>query len=178
VQLIDHHCGAPVLRSWAREAKAMDLHGSEFSRVRAELLSALRRFPAKNRNDVLFGEWSLKAVTAHLAGWDRYFTDILECLEADEEAPYWGNIRRFNEESVNKRKDSSWKAVYEEFAAAGQEFIDRYGQLSQEAMNSRFWPERSYTPAKILQINLHHYGQSHLREITRKLAVLEARRPA
>ena len=80
----------------------MDQPVAEFAGVRAELLAALRQFPAKNRNDILFGEWSLKDVTAHLAGWDRYFTDILECLEAAEEAPYWGTIKRFNEASVEK----------------------------------------------------------------------------
>ena len=156
----------------------MDQPAAEFAGVRAELLAALRRSPAKNRNDILFGEWNLKDVTAHLAGWDRYFTDILECLEAAEEALYWGNIKRFNEASVEKRRRSSWKVVYEEFTTAGEDFIDRYGQLSAELLNSRFWSGRPYTPAKILRINLHHYGQSHLPEITRKLAALEARHPA
>lgn len=134
----------------------MDQPAAEFAGVRAELLAALGRFPAKNRNDILFGEWSLKDVTAHLAGWDRYFTDILECLGAAEGAPYWGNIKRFNEASVEKRRHSSWKVVYDEFTAASEDFIDRYGQLSAALSNSRFWSGRPYTPAKILRVNIHH----------------------
>lgn len=79
---------------------------------------------------------------------------------------------------MEKRRHSSWEAVYGEFTAAGEGFIDRYGRLSAGLFASRIWPGRPYTPAKILRINLHHYGKSHLPEITTTLAALEARHPA
>jgi hypothetical protein len=144
-----------------------------FAEVRDQVLDAIRRFPARHRKDVLFGEWSLKDLVAHLTGWDVYFTTILRCLETAEKAPYWGNITKFNEASVEKRRASSWKKVYEEFVVAGHEFIRCYGQLSEKTAETRFWKSKSYTPASIIRINIHHYAKSHLPEIEKKIAALK-----
>jgi len=143
-----------------------------FAEVREQVLHAIRRFPAQRREDELFGEWTLKDLVAHLTGWDVYFTTILSCLETGEKAPYWGNMNKFNEASVGKRRDSSWKKVYDEFVAAGREFIRCYGQLSDKAAERRFWKSKSYTPASIVRINIHHYAKSHLPEIEKVLAAL------
>lgn len=150
----------------------MDKPISRFVEVRNQLLEALRRFPARSRNEILFAEWTLKDVVAHLAGWDQYFTAILECLETGEKAPFWGNMTEFNKASVGKRKSAPWKAVYDEFVAAGEEFMRRYGELSEETANTRFWKGRPYTPAMIIEINVHHYAKSHLPEIEKKLAAV------
>lgn len=143
---------------------------SRFHEVRSRVLQAMQRFPARSRNDVLFGEWSLKDVVAHLTGWDQYFTSILRCLETGEKAPFWGNMADFNKASVEKRRALPWKAVYDEFVAAGDEFIRHYGQLSEATADTRFWKGKPYTPAKIVEINIHHYAKSHLPEIERRLA--------
>jgi hypothetical protein len=145
---------------------------SQFTEVRDEFIEILQRFPAPRRSAVLFGEWNLKDVIAHLTGWDRYFTDILDCLQAGEEPAYWGNMTKFNEVSVQKRRESSWEVVYDEFVATGEEFIHRYDQLPEELRGGKFWRGRSYTPVRILEVNIHHYG-SHLAQVKRKLARLE-----
>jgi hypothetical protein len=132
----------------------------------------LRRFPPGRRDDLLFRDWSLKDVVAHLTGWDQYFTAILKCLETGEKAPFWGSITQFNKASVAKRRALAWKTVYDEFVAAGDEFIRCYGQLSEKTAGTRFWKAKPYTPAKIVDINIHHYAKSHLPEIERKLAVV------
>jgi hypothetical protein len=150
----------------------MDQPLSRFVEVRSRVLEALHRFPARSRTDVLFDEWSLKDVVAHLAGWDTYFTAILTCLETGEEAPFWGNMTEFNKASVGKRRALPWESVYDEFVAAGDEFIHRYGQLSKKTAGARFWKARPYTPANIVDINIHHYGKSHLPDMERRLAVL------
>jgi hypothetical protein len=40
---------------------------SQFIDVRDEFIEALHRFPAPRRSEVLFGDWSIKDVIAHLA---------------------------------------------------------------------------------------------------------------
>ncbi|MFX0145376.1 MAG: maleylpyruvate isomerase N-terminal domain-containing protein [Candidatus Hodarchaeota archaeon] len=150
----------------------MDELLSQFIEIREEFNKILDRFPALSRSVVLFGDWNLKDLIAHLTGWDRYFVDILDSLQAGEEPPYWGNMTRFNKTSVQKRSASSWEDNYDEFVATGEEFIRRYNQLPVEFRWNRFWRRRSYTPVRILEINIHHYG-SHLSQVKRKLYRLE-----
>jgi hypothetical protein len=151
----------------------MDELVSQFEEVRAEFLDVLRQFPARNRSRILFGKWSLKDVVAHLTGWDQYFVDILISLQAGEEPPYWGNMDKFNEASVQKRRKKPWRAVYDEFVDAGDEFIRCYTQLPTELRDARFWKGRSYTPIRILEIDIHHYAVSHLKPIKKALARIE-----
>ena len=113
----------------------MDELISHFVEVRAEFLDVLGRFPARRRGDVLFGKWNLKDLVAHLAGWDQYFVELLVSLQAGEEPPYWGNMTKFNEASVQKRRESPWEVVYDEFVAAGDEFIRCCTQLPAELRN-------------------------------------------
>jgi hypothetical protein len=141
-----------------------------FGEVRAEFLEVLRAFPAARRNEILFGEWSLKDVVAHLIGWDAYFADILASLKAGKEPPYWGSISRFNEPSVQRRRSASWEVVHDEFVVAGDEFLLRYAQLSPNLWHVRFWKGKRYTPATILDVNLHHYAKSHLPQVKRHLS--------
>jgi len=56
----------------------------------------------------------------------------------------------------------------------GDEFIRCYTQLPTELWDVRFWKGRSYTPVRILEINIHHYAVSHLTQVKDKLASLEA----
>jgi hypothetical protein len=151
----------------------MDELLSQFTEIREEFIEILDRFPPARRGEVLFSDWNLKDVVAHLTGWDRYFIDILDALRTGHAPPYWGNMTKFNEAAVQKRRKSSWEIVYDEFVATGEEFIHRYNQLPAEYREARFWKGKSYTPFRILEINIHHYGKSHLQQIKKKLSRLE-----
>jgi hypothetical protein len=150
----------------------MDQPISRFVEARSRLLDALQRFPSRHRNDVLFDQWSLKDLVAHLTGWDQYFAAILASLQEGQEPPFWGKLREFNEASVGKRRALSWKKVHGEFVAAGDGFIRAYGELSPKTAHTKFWNGKSYTPARIIDINAHHYGESHLPEIEAMLVKL------
>ncbi len=145
---------------------------NQFIKVRKEFIETLKKFPIDQVDKRLFGEWNLKDVLAHLAGWDTYFTEILSCLKRGNEIPYWSNIEKFNENSVGNRKYMSWNEVYDEFVSSGEEFIKEYLDVRQDYRSVRFWKKRSYTPTKILEINIHHYEKNHLDEIKEKLGKL------
>jgi hypothetical protein len=145
----------------------------QFTEVREELIGLIRRFPASKRTEQLFHLWSLKEVVAHLAGWDRYFTDIVAALESGEEPPYWKSMTKFNEASLEKRKDETWDSVFAEFVANGEAFVRCYKQIPQSLQHTRFWKRKSYTPAQVLEINIHHYKNDHLSEIKRVLSSLQ-----
>ncbi len=146
---------------------------STFIEVRRELIEEIDRFPASKVDSVLFGEWSLKDVLAHLIGWDEYFARIVGLLKSGEDIPYWGSISSFNEASVNARRDLSWQEVYEEFIAVGEEFVRTYSQIPDNLQETRFWKNRNYSPSRILGVNIHHYAKSHLPEIKKKLVQLQ-----
>jgi hypothetical protein len=151
----------------------MDELISRFAEVRDDFIETLQRFPTVKRDVVLFGEWSLKDVIAHFVGWDRYFIDLLDSLQVDEEPPYWQNMTKFNKASVDKRRESSWEAVYEAFVSTSEEFIRRYRLLPEALREIRFWRNKSYSPISILEINIHHYEKSHLAQIKKTLSGIE-----
>jgi uncharacterized damage-inducible protein DinB len=138
---------------------------NRYTEVRQELIDLIKRFPENRVEEVLFGAWSLRQILAHLIGWDVYFTDLLKLLAAGQEPPYWGSIQEFNQLAIAQREDRTWQEVYDEFIQAGEAFIDTYSDVEDDVKDLRFWENRSYTPVKILKVNLHHYEKSHLPEI-------------
>ncbi|MGD8555598.1 MAG: hypothetical protein PVJ32_09190, partial [Anaerolineales bacterium] len=77
----------------------MDQRLSEFTQARQAVIEAIDHFPDDRVDEILFGEWSLKDVLAHLTGWDQYFVEILRLLRSGTEAPHWGSIAKFNQAS-------------------------------------------------------------------------------
>ncbi len=151
----------------------MDKLLGRFQDIRAEFIDVLRQFPASKRTDALFDHWCLQDVVAHLAGWDRYFIDIVDALEAGNDPPYWESIVKFNEASVEIRKDESWDSVFDEFVANGEAFIQRYKQIPESMWTVSFWKDKSITPEQMLKVNIHHYGKDHLTKVKKKLARIE-----
>jgi len=148
----------------------MDLQVKQFVNARKEFIGALDRFPEDKRDDVLFGKWTLKDVVAHFTGWDIFCVGTLKLLEKGEPASYWGDVDKFNEEVVEKSKESNWNKIYKQFMKTGEQFIREYSNIPVQLQNKLIWPSKSYTPAKLLRINIHHYEKAQLKEIKRFLA--------
>lgn len=137
---------------------------SRFAQIRSDLLATLRGFPVDQVGESVCGEWDLKCVLAHIAGWDSYFTEIAKLLRAGEEVPYWGDIDEFNAASVKKQEDRTRDEVNDEFVRAGEAFIEEYGTLEEALWNKRFWKQGNPTPTWVVKINIEHYTE-HLEEI-------------
>ena len=75
---------------------------NRFAQVRRDLLETVSGFPADRIEEALCGEWDIKCVLAHIAGWDTYFTKIVNLLRIGEDVPYWGDIEEFNEASYQR----------------------------------------------------------------------------
>ena len=140
----------------------------QFSHRRQTLLATLEGLPSDRTGELAFGEWDLQCVIAHLSAWDRYFAEMVKLLRAEAEIPYWGDIDKFNEMSVEKCKAWTWDRVYDEFVQAGQAFIDAYSHLEQALWETRFWPQGTVTPLQIVEINIHHY-ETHREKIKKEM---------
>ncbi len=121
------------------------------------------------------GDWDIKHVLAHIAGWDTYFTMIVRRLRLEEDVPYWGdhpywgeNMEKRNEALVKEREGRTWEEIRDEFVKASEEFLKEYNSLEREIWNRRFWGQRNPTPAWVVKHNLDHYAE-HREEIEKKL---------
>jgi hypothetical protein len=137
----------------------------QFKEARSEFIDLINMFPPKRRPDILFGQWSLKDVLAHIIGWDLYGIDCLQSLK-DNKQPYWhSNIDEFNQEQILKRKNWTWQKLHQEFVSTGEKLIKEYETLPLELWNKRFWPDKRFTPRKFLEIDINHYRIEHALKI-------------
>ena len=137
----------------------------EFKSVHKDYIDTLKKFPTDNVENVLFDKWTLKEVLAHFTGWDRFFIDSVVLLQKGKKVPYWENMNKYNEKSVEKIKTWSYKKVFDTFVKTGEEFIDIYKNIPDEFVDKLFWDDKNYTPRKFLEINIHHYEKTHLKKI-------------
>jgi hypothetical protein len=146
-----------------------------FAQVRSELLKTVSGFPEGKAEEGVCGDWNLKDVLAHIAGWDTYFAIIVRRLKMGEDVPYWGdnphwgeNMEKRNEALVKEREGKTWDEVRDEFMKAGEEFLKEYGNLEERFWNQRFWGQRNATPIWVLKHDVEHY-EEHREEIEKKL---------
>ena len=60
----------------------MDKRGyvNQFTQVRKSLVETVLNYPDDKLGKIVSGEWNIKCVMAHIAGWDTYFTMISEVI--------------------------------------------------------------------------------------------------
>ena len=148
---------------------------SRFVQTRRELMGIVWRFPEEKAEEAVCGEWDIKGVLAHIAGWDVYFTMILRQLKLGKDVPYWGdnsswgeNMEKRNEALVRERKGRGWNEVREEFVKASGDFLEEYSHLDEKVWSQRFWAQKNPTPIWVVKHNTEHYRE-HLEEIEGKM---------
>ena len=146
---------------------------NQFTRVRKSLVETVLNYPDDKLGEIVSGEWNIKCVMAHIAGWDTYFTMIVKLLMLGTEVPYRGdNIDGWNDAMVKERAGKSWSEVRDEFVKASEEFQKEYGNLDEELWNRRFWEQRAVTPAWVVKHIIEHYKE-HGAEIEKALMKTE-----
>ena len=104
----------------------------ENAQARAELIEAIDALPAARRIESgLLGEWSLKDVLVHIAGWQQNAATVIGELMAGE-SPGRIDIDAFNADVVAEHADESWDEVLawlrrarEAYEAAAREGVER-----------------------------------------------------
>jgi len=137
----------------------------EYIESRKELIRVIRKFPINLREKAFLGEWSLKDIIAHLTGWAEHQAKVLRDLINCVHIEYVGNIQEFNEKSVAKRKDQTWRKIYAEFIKVTAELITLYGDLPKKLWKKKIWQDKKYTPEKYIKIEIRHYIKTHIPQI-------------
>jgi hypothetical protein len=159
-----------------RADQAMDSPQQMAAAYRAEmrrLLDAVERIPTKLLAAPIHGDWTVKEVLVHLAGWDRAVAlsadDVLALRPARLTEM---RLEDVNIDVVDSRRGSSLELVRRELMEAHQGLLDRLAGYSSEqwrtAVPGHPWPDGSaMTLASVFAYryrDLTHYG-GHAEEI-------------
>ena len=83
--------------------------------ARVNLLAAARALTPAQRETVFLGEWSVKDLLAHLAGWDRTYIVAVGEILAGQKPAFWGHYDRdwatFNARLVDEYGQGSFSDV-------------------------------------------------------------------
>lgn len=139
----------------------------DFKKARRLVIQAVKDFPEDRRKEILFDEWDLKDLLAHMSGWMVSATDNVKHVKKGKIPPWVGGIDDFNKESVEKRKNWGWNKVYKEILKTSEDFIKEYESLPSELERIVYWSGRNFTPKKILEIEIKHWKITHLHQITK-----------
>ncbi len=143
----------------------MDKLVSDFKSAQAGFINALEKFPVEKVDETLFGDWNLKDVVAHFVGWDKEFTSALKSFRKGIQYTYWGKIYEFKEKVVSASKNKSWQEILAEFKKSGDDFIAGYAGYPENLLSHKIWKDKIYTPARIMEINIHHYRKAQFVKI-------------
>ena len=147
----------------------MDKKIQEFIKIRNEVVSTINSFSKEKRLVVLFDQWSLKDVIAHLSNWMVHDIDCIKALRENRE-PYWEpEVDKFNRKGFEARKDKDWTEVYKEFIDLGNQLIDLYKTLPDNLWDKPIWLNKSETAQKFLEENISHWKTEHLGSLIEKL---------
>lgn len=159
-----------------RSDQVMDSPDAMAAAYRAELrrlLDAVDRIPANLLSAPIHGDWTIKELLVHLAGWDRAVAASADDVLAGRGARILTMLLEdVNEDLVEHRRGVPLDEVRRELMDAHQGLLDRVAAVPpgkwHEAWPGRTWPDGSpMTPATVFAYRyrgLTHYG-GHAEEL-------------
>jgi hypothetical protein len=140
----------------------------EIEKIRDSLLQTFSDFPVNSRDQILFGEWTIKDVIAHINNWMIHDIDCLTAL-IENKIPFWEpNIDEFNKKGTKLRKQYSWSQLIAEFRKLCDHLLEIYRNYPNNLLSSRIWPDIDETPETFIQEHIDHW-QLELKNIQSKL---------
>jgi uncharacterized protein (TIGR03083 family) len=159
-----------------RSDQVMDSPADMAAAYRAELrrlLDAVDRIPADLLSAPIHGDWTIKELLVHLAGWDRAVAASADDVLAGRGARLRTMlVEDVNEDLVEHRRGVPLDEVRNELMEAHQGLLDRLAACAparwHESLPGIRWPDNSpMTPATVFAYRYHgltHYG-GHAEEV-------------
>lgn len=142
---------------------------NEYKSLIKETRNLLTSYPENKRDQILFGEWNLKDVIAHLNHWAQHDLNCFEPFKRDK-IPYWvPDVDEYNAEGVRIRKGKSFEDLILEFDDLLSKVLTEFDSLQDNDWNKKFWPDRKFTPKVFMDIDIDHYKNEHIPELKAKL---------
>lgn len=134
----------------------------KYKEARADFIRAITQFPTEKREEVLFGEWSLKQLFTHLNGWDLFLTKAIKNLKADSKEIFPDTAEGLNETTLSNHKNSNWDDIYKEFEDSGMNLFKELENLSEEDWSKALWSNNGMSTKDFLGILTGHINDEHL----------------
>lgn len=145
---------------------------TEFESLMLQLFIAVGKFPANRRDEILFGEWSIANIVAHLSAWNLVTIDGLKRLVDGKEITAWiadDQTNQFNADAIKKRRKFSWKKLVSELEDTYAQLFDCYEALSPREWGMQFGPIPNATAMNSLNTDIDHL-RLHLQKILSAVA--------
>lgn len=125
----------------------------------------MEKFPAKKREEPLFGSWSFKDVIGHLSAWSIHQTEVFESVLEGQTPERPIGTKRFNNLAHDERDDLSWEEVSGEYISVNQHLRDLAESTPPELWNVHLWKNKSYTLKSYFEVEIKHFRQEHLKDV-------------
>jgi hypothetical protein len=129
--------------------------------ARQNILDAASALPARARNEVFLGSWSIKDLLAHLIGWDFANIDAVKAILAGKVPGFYAYHDRdwqtYNARLVTEYKQNNFARLVAAMKASHRELIALLGSVSAEEFDKdRGLRVRGYkvTIARIMQAEM------------------------
>jgi hypothetical protein len=129
------------------------------------LLAAVDRIPVELLTAPIHGDWTIREVLVHLAGWDRAVVASADDVLAGRPATLTGmRLEDINEELVDSRRGATLDEARGDLAEAHRALVDRVDALSPEQWRTEQpggrW--RDGSPMTLASVFAYRYrGQTH-----------------
>jgi hypothetical protein len=128
-----------------------------------ELLSAVDGLSDEAMTRVWFGDWGVRDILGHVAGWHREMTPVLERIARGErpvpEGVDYNDADTWNAKFAGRHKDTAPAAMLEELVASKEAFLAAARQVPEERFEERRAAHRI-----VLTTGTNHYRE-HAPEI-------------
>jgi len=130
----------------------------QLENLRDSILQAISNFPNTKREEILFGDWNLKDVIAHLNNWMVHDIDCLNAVKENRIPPWEPSTDEFNKRGTQARKSLSWDRLCEEFTKLSSHLIKTYKEYPPNLLSAKIWPDHPYeTPFTFTKSNIDHW---------------------
>lgn len=133
---------------------------SDFQNLSKAFLESINQFPDNQKENLLFDQWSLKDITAHIVGWHKLFLMNLKNLSTGKTPQDWKKIDDFNQKNVAAHQSSSFRLMYQELLDVDKRLVNQLKRLSPSEWDKKFWSDRNQTLPK----NTYSSNQKSFRE--------------
>lgn len=132
---------------------------------RREFLKVLSQFPNDGK---IVDKWGKKEIIAHIAGWEEEGSVCIpQILKGEKPKSFLMSIKRYNDESVTKRKGKTVKQLLDDLERLRTSFISQIKELSEKQLKGYYGTFLHKNPINVLWII--HEAISHDKTHTKQL---------
>lgn len=147
----------------------------EFKDLHNAFMKLVNQVPTEQRETVLFDQWSLKDILAHIGAWNLWSVQHVGHVIKKENV-YWEGVEEFNQRVVAESKDWKFEEVIKDLNSSVTKLVDTYKRLPEKIWDTSITftnvsteENKNYTPRYFLVEDIGHYKDEHIPQLQESL---------